>query len=210
MKKTLACILTIWLGVQTLQAQDAPKTLFGDKPSFSNLGFMVDPGFQWTQIAGENAGYFLFRAGLMFNDKLTVGGFYGELVNDIRPASFENTLPARAHLDSHQAGGFIEYTLLSSRIVHLTFPLAVGVMELEIDGQGRGYDYDETKTLFVEPGAQVEVNLHRFARLHAGLGYRFMGGTIQDYPDVPDAGNGLTFQVGLKMGLFNFQQLKNN
>ena len=167
MKKIAVFVLTFWFGMQPLWAQEEePKTLFGDQFSLSHIGIMLDPGLQWTEIAGQNAGMFFFRGGLVFNDRLTVGGFYGQLINDIRPASFENNLPQRAHLDSYQAGGFIEYTLFSSKLVHLTFPVSVGLMELEVDGEGRNWDYEETKTLFVEPRAHVEVNLHRFCLLY--------------------------------------------
>jgi len=55
----------------------------------------------------------------------------------------------------------------------------------------------------------VEVNLHRFARLHAGVGYRIMGEKFENSPGVPDAGNSLTFNVGFKMGVFSFSDLKN-
>ncbi len=208
MKKVLALLLTTCLSIGTLLAQDEPETLFGNKFSLSNIGIMVSPGFQWTQIAGEGAGFAQFRAGVVLNDKLTLGGFYGEMINQVRPASFANILPNRAHVDAYQAGGFLEYTLHSSKLVHLTLPLAVGMMEMEIDEEGRDFDYEETKTFFVEPGAQVEVNLHRFARLHAGLGYRIMGEKFENSAGVPDAGNSLTFNVGLKMGLFSLKQLK--
>ncbi|MDE0561750.1 hypothetical protein OU792_17255 [Algoriphagus sp. NF] len=209
MKKVFLFTAFLSLSLTSLKAQEDPETLFDGKLSFSNLGVFVDPGFQATQVAGENTGYFLFRGGLTFGDKISIGGFYGQMINDIRPASFENILPPRAHVDSYQAGGFIEYTLQASKMIHFTFPLAFGIMELEVDEEGRDFDYEETKTLFVEPGAQVEVNLHRFARLHAGLGYRVMTGPIEDFPGVPEAGNALTFQIGLKMGVFNFKQLKN-
>jgi hypothetical protein len=208
MKRTLLIVLKVLGFVANLYAQDSPETLFGNKLSLSDLGIFVDPGYQATQITGESSGFFLFRGGMVFNDKWSVGGFYGQMIRDIRPASFDNVLPPRAHMDSYQAGGFVEYSLFSSKVVHFTFPLALGIMELEIDEEGRYFDYEETKTFFVEPGAQIEVNLHRFARLHAGLGYRMMARTIQDYPGVPKAGNNLTFQVGLKMGVFNFRQLK--
>ncbi|EON76885.1 hypothetical protein ADIS_2631 [Lunatimonas lonarensis] len=208
MNRIILIILLIWGSVPKLYAQEAPETLFGNKLSISNFGVFVDPGFQATQIAGESAGFFLFRGGIVVNDKWSLGGFYGQMIQDIRPASFDNLLPPQAHMDSYQAGGFIEYTLLSSKVVHLTFPLALGMMELEIDEEGRNFDYEEAKTFFVEPGAQIEVNLHRFARLHAGLGYRMMGAMIQNSPGVPETGSNLTLQVGLKMGVFNFRQLK--
>ena len=206
MKKVLVIFLATCLSIGSLLAQDEPETLFGNKFSFSNLGIMVSPGFQLTQLAGAGAGFAQFRAGVVLHDKLTLGGFYGELINEVRPASFSNILPAGAHLDSYQAGGFIEYTLHASKLVHLTLPLAVGMMEIEIDEEGRDFDYEETKTFFVEPGAQLEVNLHRFARLHAGVGYRIMGEKFENSPGVHDAGNSLTFNVGLKMGLFQIKK----
>jgi hypothetical protein len=209
MKKIILSLLVLGLSLLGLQAQESPETLFEGKVSFSNIGVFVDPGFQITQVSEEGAGLFLLRGGVSFNDKLSVGGFYGQMISDIRPASFENILPPRAYVDAFQAGGFVEYTLNASKMLHFTFPLAFGVMEMEVDEEGRDFDYEETKTFFVEPGAQLEVNLHRFARLHAGVGYRLMAGTIEDSPGVPDAGNSLTFQVGLKMGVFNFKQLKN-
>jgi hypothetical protein len=82
-------------------------------------------------------------------------------------------------------------------------------MEVEIDKEGRDFDFDESKTLFVEPKALLELNLHRFAKLNAGIGYRMMGNRIENAVGVPDPGNAYTFQVGLKMGIFSFKQLEN-
>lgn len=205
MKKALLIILFSWFGIGNISAQDQPEALFNGKLSLAKIGFMVNPGFQGTQIAGANAGFALFRGGIIFDDKLTIGGFYGDMINDARPASFDNLLPERAHLDAYQAGGFIEYTLRASKVVHLTLPLAIGMTEVEIDNEGRDFDYEETKTLFVEPGAQIEVNLHRFARLHAGLGYRILGKTFEKSLGVPSPENSLSFNIGLKMGLFRIK-----
>lgn len=208
MKKSVRILIALMLSTQLIWAQEDQQTLFDNDLSLSNLGFMVEPGFQFSTIAGESAGFFQFRTGIVFNDRITVGGFYGDMVNDIRPSSLNNALPTRAHLDAYTAGGFLEYTVYSSKLVHLTLPLSAGMMEVEIDDEGRYYDYEERKNLFFEPRAMIELNLHRFARLNAGLGYRIMGSAIQDDPGVPEAGNALTFQVGLKMGVFSFNQLK--
>lgn len=209
MKKAILLLVSVF-AMSGLKAQETPETLFGNDVSFSKLGFFVNPGFQATQISNEGTGYFLFRGGLVFSDKLSIGGFYGTQINDIRPSSLDNSLPPSAHIDSYMAGGFVEYTLFSSKLVHFTFPLALGMLEMEVDGEGRNFDYEEAKTFFLEPGAHVEVNLHRFARLHAGFGYRLMGTAIEQSAGVPGAGNSLTFQLGLKMGVFGLQQLKTN
>ncbi|MGF1636225.1 MAG: hypothetical protein ACFCUU_04065 [Cyclobacteriaceae bacterium] len=204
MKKTLVIIIAMFVVSINAWAQEDQKTLFGNNLTTQNLGIMIEPGVHFTQLADQNASFFQIRGGVVFNDKITVGGFFGTLINDPRPASFNNTLPASAHLDSYTAGGFVEYTLFSNKMIHFTFPLSVGLMEIEIDEEGRNFDFNERKTLFIEPRALVEINLHRFARLNAGVGYRFMSSTIQDFPGVPEAGNELTFQIGLKMGLFKF------
>ncbi|UJP66578.1 hypothetical protein [Mongoliitalea daihaiensis] len=210
MKKILLSLMIVLAATFVSYGQEAQETLFGGNLSLSNVGIMVEPGIQVTQLAGETAGFFQLRGGIILNDKFTIGGFYGQLLNDVRPASFGTTLPARAHLDSWTAGGFLEYTVFSNKLVHFSFPLALGIKEVEIDNEGRDFDFDETKTLFVEPRALVEINLHRFARLNAGVGYRIMGNTLENAIGVPDAGNALTFQIGLKMGVFSFKQLKGN
>ena len=206
MKKTISTLAILWMGIASLWAQDSTQTLFKGKPTLANLGIMVDPGYQLTQVAGESASFFLFRGGIVFNEKITLGGFYGESLNQVRPNSFAGFLPSSAYIEAFQAGGFVEYTLFANKVVHFTFPVSLGIIELEIDEEGRGMDFEETQTFFVEPGAQVEINLHRFARLHAGLGYRIMAGDIESFPGVPDADNSLSFNVGLKMGLFRIKQ----
>jgi hypothetical protein len=177
-------------------AQQKTETLLGEL-SFSSIGSMVEPGLQFTQVAGEAAVFYNFRAGISFNDKWTVGGFYSHLLADIQP---EMNMPL---LDSYQVGGFIEYTPWSSSLVHLSFPLSVGVMELDTYSLTSPYDSSETHSLLLEPRALAEVNLHRYVRLNAGMGYRIMGRPFQEVAAVPEAGNALTFQIGLKLGLFN-------
>ncbi|MGY6559391.1 MAG: hypothetical protein ACXIT9_08920 [Nitritalea sp.] len=206
MKKVSSLLLLFFLHTLVF-AQEAPKTLFSGKPDGQSLGFMVAPGLQLTQLANEGSLFFTIQGGLVLQDKFTIGAFYGQLLNDPRPLPALQDLSSRAHLDSWQAGGYFSYTWQANRLVHVNFPLYLGVMEVEIDDAGRGFDFPESTTLFFEPGAQLELNLHRFARLYAGVGYRIMGSTIEQAPGVPAAGNALTFSIGLKMGLFRFSDL---
>lgn len=197
MKKLLFTLLLCgFVGGSMTYAQQKTETLLGEL-SFSSIGSMVEPGLQFTQVAGEAAVFYNFRGGISFNDKWTVGGFYSHLLADIQP---EMNMPL---LDSYQVGGFIEYTPWSSSLVHLSFPLSVGVMELDTYSLTSPYDSPETHSLLLEPRALAEVNLHRYVRLNAGVGYRIMGRPFQEVAAVPEAGNALTFQIGLKLGLFN-------
>lgn len=197
MKKLLFTLLVCgFFGGSMTFAQQKNETLLGEL-SFSGMGSMIEPGMQFTQVAGKTAVFFNLRGGVSFNDKWTVGGFYGHLLADIRP---EGNLPL---IDSYQAGGFIEYSPWSSSLVHLSFPLALGVMEIDTYSLTGPYDSLETHSLLLEPRALAEVNLHRYVRLNAGVGYRIMGRPFQEVAAVPEEGNALTFQVGLKFGLFN-------
>jgi hypothetical protein len=94
MKKAILILLTSFLCIGQLYAQEQPETLFNGELSLSKIGFMINPGFQGTKISGENAGFVVFRGGIVFDDKITIGGFYGEMLNTVRPASFTNVLPA--------------------------------------------------------------------------------------------------------------------
>jgi len=206
MKKLLITILFCGFAFTSMTfAQQKTETLLGEL-SFSGMGSMIEPGLQVTQVAGETAVFFNFRGGVSFNDKWTVGGFYGSLLADLRPVMLGNQ---KGDLDSYQAGGFIEYSPWSSSLLHLSFPVAFGVMEMEGDSYSSSslidVDYPETHSLLLEPRALAEVNLHRYVRLNAGVGYRIMGSPFQEVAAVPEAGNALTFQLGLKFGLFNGQ-----
>lgn len=187
------------------QEEAETQTMLGKGIDLTKLGFMVSPGFQVSKVAGENVGFYQFKGGLVFNDKVTVGGFYGESTNEIRPLAIESGLPASANVDLRMGGGFVEYTLFSHKMFHLTFPFAVGILEMEGDDYGRGMEEGESRKLFLEPSAQLELNLHQYARLHAGIAYRLMTGSGYSRGSIPDADNSINFQVGLKIGMFSFK-----
>jgi hypothetical protein len=206
MKKILLFTAAISLSqISFAQEKAEPETLFNKKVDATTIGFMVSPGVNFTQVAGESAAFYQIRAGVVLWDKLTLGGFYANTFDELRPASVLIDFP-NANLDVHAAGGFIEYTILSSKLFHLTIPVALGTLEME------GDEYDgidelegERRTFYVEPAVQAEVNLHKYARLHAGLGYRFMGNSTATGAFIPEADNAVTFQVGLKLGMFQIK-----
>lgn len=77
---------------------------------------------------------------------------------------------------------------------------------MEGDDYNRFNDIDgERRSFYIEPAVQAEVNLHKYARLYAGLGYRFMGNSNTFGSFIPEAENAVTFQVGLKLGMFRLK-----
>jgi hypothetical protein len=185
-----------------LSAQDntEAKVLFGDGGSISakDLGFYISPTYGFTQMDGSHASLFQFRGGISFKDKLTIGGYFNTSINEIMPQS--ETVP-NVYMDYWSVGGFAEYTLLSKKVFHLTFPFYIGYGEVEMDDEYGDERLGEANFLQLEPSALLEVNLHRFVRINLGAGYRVVGQMSYRNFDQSDI-SGMTGYVGLKFGLF--------
>ena len=61
--------------------------------------------------------------------------------------------------------------------------------------------YGEENFFFIEPSAQLEVNLMKNIRFHTGIAYRIVGNMDYRALDQSDI-SGLTGVAGLKIGLF--------
>jgi hypothetical protein len=172
------------------------ETLFGD---LNKVGFMVAPSYSYTTIDEVGVSLFKLRGGLVLGDKITLGGFYEVSMNDFVPKS--ETMPG-IYMDYWAAGGLLEYTLFANKVVHATFPLQIGMGEVQMDNESGDAGLGESNFFVIEPSALLEVNLHKYLRLNAGVGYRFVGDMT--YRNLTQSEvSGLQFQVGLKLGLFS-------
>jgi hypothetical protein len=110
-------------------------------------------------------------------------------------------------MDYKSWGGVLEYTLWSDKLVHLTIPVWIGGGEVEMDRKDNFGDinpnpYGEQYFFVVEPSAMLEINLHKYVKLNAGIGYRAVSNmTYRNFDQ--SALIGITGNVGLKIGLFN-------
>lgn len=184
----------------TAQQEGEVKTIFGnDGPLRSDdLGFMIAPSLGITQMDGSSAAIFNLRGGVNLKDKLSLGGYFNVSLNEIRPESETLT---DVYMDYWSAGGFLEYTLFSKSIVHLTLPLYIGYGEVEMDNERGLEDLGEANFFQVEPSALLELNLHRFVRFNLGAGYRLV--SEMNYRNFNQSDlSGLTGYLGLKFGLF--------
>ena len=205
MKKHLFFVLaaTFFGLCNSLAAQDNSEanTLLGDGASISteNLGFFVAPAYGITSMDGSSSSLFNLRGGLNIKDKFSFGGYFTMSLNEINP---ESETIQNVYMDYWSAGGFAEYTLLSKKVFHMTFPLYFGYGEVEMDNENGGAGLGEATFFQIEPFALLEINLHKYARLNLGAGYRFVGQMNYRNFDQADI-SGLTGYVGLKFGLFN-------
>lgn len=172
------------------------KTLLSDTPK--ELGFFVSPSIQGTSIDGAGAVMGTLRAGVTLQSKWSVGGFYQGSFGEIYPTSESSRIN---YLDFRSGGGFIEFTPKSSNIIHLTFPLLVGMGEVQFDNDFGQAGLGEANFVHIEPQVQVQVNVHKFVKGFAGVGYRWVSPLT--YRSLTEREvSGITGQIGLKVGLF--------
>lgn len=205
MKKTIVSA-SLFIGLLLLQVNvfaqsgNEANTLFGNGSAIrmSDVGFFAAPSMGFTRMDGGEAALFNLRAGIQLKDKWALGGYFNTSVNEINPQS--ETVP-NVYMDYWTVGGFVEYTLFSQKVVHFTFPVYLGYGEVQMDNEGGDAGLGEANFWQIEPAAMLEVNLHKYVRLHAGAGYRFVG--QMDYRNFSQSDlAGLTAHVGLKLGLF--------
>ncbi|MDP4762687.1 MAG: hypothetical protein NWQ55_02565 [Salibacteraceae bacterium] len=196
---SMICIF-ISVGNLTAQNHSEAKTLFGNDSILSkkDIGFFIAPTFSQTQMDRSNASLFGVRGGVTIKDKVSVGAFFNTSINEIKPKS--ETL-ANVYMDYWAVGGFVEYTLFSKSIFHVTFPLFIGFGEVEMDNEMGDVGLGEANFFQIEPSALLEINLHKHVRLNLGAGYRFV--ESMNYRNFNQSDIvGLTGNLGLKFGLF--------
>jgi hypothetical protein len=199
---TLLLSAALFVCVSNLYAQDGsePETLFGN--SFSkikkNIGHFEAPTFGVTSMDGSIAFLASFRGGIILNEKISLGAYYVTSVNEVVPES--ETL-SDVYMDYWSFGGVFEYTIKSKKLVHVSFPLYIGLGEVQMDNDEGDAGLGEANFFQIEPSALLEVNLHKYVRLNMGAGYRMVGAMQYRNFDQSDI-SGFTGYVGLKFGLF--------
>ena len=189
--------------------QDSTKktqTLFEGK--IKSFGFSAAPSFQFGSM-GPQAG---FALALHLNNKWEIGAAFSSTLRKDRDAQITN--PA---LDQKFSALSIAYTAKANSLIHLSFPLLVGAitshntdMSLAIPDPNTQYgghrdgmrDGDRfwkgPKSLGIQPGVQLELNVLKQVRLFGAANYRFAFGE-----NSTSEMQGFVGSVGLKVGLFD-------
>jgi hypothetical protein len=185
-----------------LKAQDTQevKTLFGNQNPFNSkdLGYFASAAYGLTSIDGSSASLLQVRAGIDWKKTISFGAYATTSLNQIKPDS--ETISS-VYMDYWSAGGFIEYTIMSNNIIHLTLPVFLGYGEVEMDNEIGNAGFGEENFFQIEPTALLEVNLHKHVRLNVGSGYRLVSNMNYRNLNQSDL-SGFTGYIGFKVGLF--------
>jgi hypothetical protein len=231
MKKNLFLMLTVALfSASTLFAQEDTMRTLVKFSSPKYVGIYFAPEYQYGQAAGTFNSYTGGSAMFIFNKKLAVG------VTALRSVQ-ESFAPAKTSpllLRSGFGGVKLEYTPRPNAAVHVTFPLVIGYGMARLDsvsytstawtkdtieGNGHGkrgnYGFGRNNRgisndyFVLQPGIQLETNLFRTVKLFGGVNYRFAFPTeTLTAPLTKTTLNGLSANVGIKVGLFDFSTTK--
>jgi hypothetical protein len=189
-------------------AQEEPKTLLGTN-GIKSWGLTAGGGFQNTQLFDESVWFAHVQAGVILNQSWTIGGHFGQSLHYISPIYTDNTsLPVYRDFEFKHYGGFIEYRVMPNKLVHLAFPLKLGVFEQDFDTQNAVFsDSDDAErfNLFVEPGINLELNLHKHVRLHTGVSYRILVSELYNEVNLQNTNNHFIWNFGVKFGIFNLK-----
>lgn len=200
MKKLLLSIsLLLSFATGSLAQGTETKETILKEVNLTQTGIMVASTLSASNWDGASVGIWTNRAGVVFDDKFSLGGFYSFSVNDFVPDSETTT---STYMDFKWVGGFLEYTLKAGKKAHLTFPVLIGGAELELDQERDSMSqFGEANFLMVEPAVLLELNLLKNLRFHIGGGYRIVGDF--SYRNLgPSDLSGFTAQAGIKLGIF--------
>ncbi|MFT4738265.1 MAG: hypothetical protein ACJAZM_001939 [Cyclobacteriaceae bacterium] len=179
------------------------KTLAGSMNHSGGFGAL---SFRMTEFEDQTMVLAGVRAGWIVNRTLGIG-FEGHGI--IPSAQFDGIDPNESVVALGGYGGmFLELILFSNQVVHLTFPASAGAgwMGYNIDWENSNFNgssrtVDEDIFWYVEPGANIEMNISRNFRLDFGVSKRF----TQDLELINTATNAfdnLNYYVTLKIGGF--------
>jgi hypothetical protein len=194
----LLCALTLNL---TAQTDKEVKTLFGNgKPQ---IGYFLSPSLQVGKFAGSTAVIPGIGGGVIFNKKLSLNVLYKFTVTENTPVGEVDQF----YLHGQWGGLKCEYSINPEKAVHLSFPLEVGIGEVELDlkdsYEGQHLIVPSVDAWFanIEPGLALEVNIWKYMKLNIAAGYRFVSDVTFRNISEKDL-MGATFSAALKFGLF--------
>jgi hypothetical protein len=213
MKKTFLvwCFLLCLSGTgwaQTTTVEQEPETLFQGQLSH---GFYVAPSVKISEWQGKSGFMMGGKGAWIVNKRFALGlAGYGLISkNHVGEVLVKNEWK-HAYLQIGYGGLLMEYTPQPAKLVHLTFPVIIGLGGGAYTNQALGtpsanaYSYEvfTTDTFFVmEPGAQAEVNLAKYLRLGLGLSYRIVQGV--NLPNSSDKKmSGSSISMTFKFGRF--------
>jgi hypothetical protein len=196
------------------------RTIFGNRKNSVKipLGYFLELNGAYTQFA-HNKNVFMpgISMGLILDHHWTIG-MSGSFIGNHNGIFYRNIYYnektgeiAGAHLHGGYGGALFEYTLLPESVVHVSFPLVVGMGYMYYSNEEfhpsdlRYYQnwhhstIDNDYFFVVEPGIKAEFNVVKALRIGVGISYRYTPDLeLKHTPDdlVNQFNASLSFRIG--------------
>jgi len=204
------------------KAQDSTRTLIR-MPKINTVGLYIAPEYQYGQINSKLTSLGGISAMAIFNEKFAIGATMNHtLVRDLQPINISGTTTP-LYLNVRYGGLKMEYTVNPHGLIHVSFPLTVGMGNASYDSIRSFRTKDTTNRMnmmnqprngnqffVIQPGIQFEANLMKVAKVYLGANYRFA--FDQDNANTLSTKymKGFGVYAGLKVGLFDYNLKRKN
>lgn len=185
----------------TAQPKEEVNTIFGNGKK--QIGYFLNPACQFGRMAGSTAVVPGIGAGVIINNKISLGINYKFTITENTPVGEVDQL----YLHGQWIGLKGEYSIKPGSVFHISFPLEAGIGEIELDlkdsyeNQQIDVPVEDSWFANLEPGVAVEINLWKYMKLNIGAGYRFVSDVTFRSLSQKDI-MGFTYSAGFKIGLF--------
>ncbi|MBK8806375.1 MAG: hypothetical protein IPO21_06920 [Bacteroidales bacterium] len=188
---------------------DDIQTLIKIKPD-THKGFYASVGVSMGYMNGNEYYERSFNPGIIVNRKFALGFEVSNFAANIDVFAKDDSFEFNSDFDGRSGGLFFAPIFFSTKVVHFSFPITLGVGELN------GYAYrtdawgetfllasDDDYYAYIRPGVEVEINLRKRVRLGLNARYQHaIGVNFDDIYDLKNPLNGVVGGVNLKIGLF--------
>ncbi|MFZ1751635.1 MAG: hypothetical protein WAU01_15660, partial [Saprospiraceae bacterium] len=200
---------------------DTTKTLFSSI-KIRTIGLYIAPEILGGQLAGEFSGFGGVSAMLLLNNKWAIGANVNSNNRRFTPTDINSNNALR--LQARSIGIRFEYSVTPHKLVHVSFPITLGYGHASVDSVASirtDYDDDHTGNHFnrrdnrnstsfgyIQPAINLDINLFKYGKFFVGAGYRINVKTENNSAALYQLTNsnlsGLTFQTGVKLGIFDY------
>lgn len=226
----------ISLTVNAQEVNNQSKTLFQNfKPTknIKTVGLYVAPQFQYANFAGAYTPVVGISGMAQMNKKWGIGLSVFSNYNDFTPAKISAT--KAYNFDVKYGGLSLEYTLKPDALFHVSFPATIGIANARIDSVETGTKSNEAfgeknhnkdefgmnnesenpNYFMYQQGIRLETNIFKYGKVFIGANYRLaLGKTIMSTTAMPNVTpsnlSGLSFNIGAKFGIFDFDPNKHS
>ena len=195
MKKLNVIIVAVLLALTTMAQEN---TLFKGETHHGGYGAF------FTKMGSVNGNLGVFMGGQaswIINHKFAIGGKGYAIINQVNVPELDNI-----KLEFGCWGGLLEYVIASEKLIHVNVNTMIGAGGVRYAVKNYQHehseiDYSEDAVFVIEPGLDIELNVHKNFRMGFGIYYRFVNGV--NYADLTNADlNGFSGQITLKFGAF--------